>query len=298
MWNIYDHIRLLSRWDRAVGLISSLQIAIHQGDVVLDAGCGSGIISLLAVKNGASKVLGVDCEPIDLAQLLAEENGLSEQVSFIQAELRNLSLPDQLGKIDVITSMIYNNDPRRDELQSSIIFELIKRYLTHQGGRILPDRVRYLAYACDWPAFDIESGMRSIDRDIIEMEGRFKLSFDSVKSLVKEQVDVKFFPVRNMKNGRIGSGNDNLLLSDSVLFCEIDYYQDSFSYPSSFNIDIASVGRMNTIIWVQELWYRDILIFSNESLTYIGNAKEVKQGDRVTILIDDNWRRSNVARLI
>lgn len=297
MWSIFDHIRLLTRWDRAKGLISSIKSAVGQGDLVLDAGCGIGICSFLAVKSGASLVIGVDRDPVDTAKKLAEENTFTERVSFIQSELNNLSLPDYLGKFDVIISMIYNNDPRRDEIQSRTVMDLCRKYLK-PGARVLPDRVRYLAYACDWEAFDIKRNLLGLEHDIREMQEKYELLFNSLKPLISGRADVKFFPVRDLRNGRIGNVNDRLLLSDPAVFSEINYSRGSFSYPSSFKIDIRTTGRMNTILWVQELWYRDILIFSNESLSYIMNAKAVGPGETVTVAIDDEWRKSNIARLI
>jgi SAM-dependent methyltransferase len=296
MWSIYDHIRLLSRWDRAVGLIKSIQDAVRQNDRVLDAGCGLGICSFLAVKSGASQVIGVDRDPVDLAQKLADENSLTQSVSFIQADLRNLSLPEHMNKFDVLISLIYNNDPRRDELQSQIVLELCKKYLK-PASRIVPDRVRYLAYACDWQAFDIKRKLLSLERYIIEMQGRYNLSFESLRSTINEQADGKFFPVRDMGTGRIGTGNQYLLLSGPEVFCEIDYYKDFSSYPSSFRLTISTPGRMNTILWVQELWYRDTLIFSNESVSYIKNAKSVEPGEAVTVICGEEWRKSNIAGL-
>jgi hypothetical protein len=130
------------------------------------------------------------------------------------------------------------------------------------------------------------------------MQGRYQLSFNSLRDRAREQIDTTFFPKRDMRNGKIGSGDDSLLLSDPIMFCEINYYQDSYAYPSHFDIDITSAGRMNTVIWVQELWYGNILVFSNESLSYIKNARQVKPGESVTVAIDGEWRRSNVAKLV
>jgi SAM-dependent methyltransferase len=295
MWSIYDHIRLLSRWDRAVGLTNAINSAVEPGNIVFDVGCGSGICSLLALKNGASKAVGVDLDPVDLAIELIKDNELSEHVLYIQADLKTLILEEYLNKFDVLISMIYNNDPRRDELQSSIILDLKNKYLKPYG-RILPDRVRYLAYACDWPTYDIKKQLLRLDRDIAELQGRYQLAFNSFRSQTKNQVDRQFFPVKNFQNGRI-QGNDKIPLSKPASFCEIDYYNDTFSYPSLFTIEISSSGRLNSIIWIQELWYREILIFSNESLSYIINAREVEPGEKVTVLIDDEWRKSNILKL-
>ncbi|MFW9942193.1 MAG: hypothetical protein ACFFFT_14235 [Candidatus Thorarchaeota archaeon] len=71
----------------------------------------------------------------------------------------------------------------------------------------------------------------------------------------KNQVDIEFFHIRNFQNGRI-EGNEKITLSKQASFCEIDYYKDTFSYPSFFTIEISSPGRLNSIAWIQELWYR------------------------------------------
>ena len=45
---------------------------IKQGDTVIDIGCGSGILSLVAVKSGAEKVIAVDLDP--QCMIATEEN--------------------------------------------------------------------------------------------------------------------------------------------------------------------------------------------------------------------------------
>lgn len=292
MWSIFEHVRLLSRWDRADGLISGIQRAIRKGDLVLDAGCGSGICSLLSIKYGASRVVGVDRDPIDIAEGLAKENGLLHNTKFIQHDLDGLILEEYLCKLDVIVGMIYNNDPRRDEAQSSIALDLRKRYLK-PDGRILPDKVRYLAYACQWPSFELESHLSEMKRNIDEMQGRYGFSFQTLTSRLNKEVDLRYFPRRDPQNGRYAD-NGKVILSTPVVFMNIDYYKDFFVYPDNFLIQISNPGRFNVVVWIQELWYQDILIFSNESLSYVKNVKYVNAGDNLTVSLDNEWRESNI----
>jgi SAM-dependent methyltransferase len=297
MWNVYDHVRLLSRWDRAVGLIKTVISCIKSNDIVLDAGCGSGLLSILAVKQGASKVIAVDSESIDFARELAVENGCGNKIIFIRDSLEDLQLSEYYGKFDVIAAMIYINDPRRDEHQSRIALELRKKYLK-QGGRLFPDRVNYKAFACDYPEFDYINKKLNFDKRLEEFKGRYGVSFDVFKKYAENQIDKKFFPVRSQSNGEIGDSKDHCLLSGPANFIEIDYYRDDFQYPRCFNLEISCPGWLNSVVFVQELWSRDILIFSNESLSYIANPREVKKGEIVSVAIDNRWRNSNVAALV
>lgn len=53
---------------------------LFAGKVVLDVGCGTGILSMFAAKAGAKLVIGVDMSDIiDTAKLIVESNGLSSR---------------------------------------------------------------------------------------------------------------------------------------------------------------------------------------------------------------------------
>ena len=61
---------------------------LFEGKIVMDVGCGTGILSMFAAKAGAKKVIGIDCSNIvDLAKEIVEKNDLSH------GELRVLCEP-------------------------------------------------------------------------------------------------------------------------------------------------------------------------------------------------------------
>ena len=52
---------------------------LFKGKVVLDVGCGTGILSMFAAQAGASKVIGIDCAGIAVqARKIIEANGFSD----------------------------------------------------------------------------------------------------------------------------------------------------------------------------------------------------------------------------
>ncbi len=55
-----------------------LEANVHPGDIVLDYGCGSGILAIAALKLGAAEAFAVDVDPLALqaAQYNAERNGV------------------------------------------------------------------------------------------------------------------------------------------------------------------------------------------------------------------------------
>jgi protein arginine N-methyltransferase 1 len=110
---------------------------VKKGDVVVDLGTGTGILSFFAARAGASKVFAIEASSIiETAEHLARANGFSN-VSFIHSNSREVSLPE---KVDVILqeqmadwidgeNMIVNVTDLRDRLLKP-------------GGRILPNRFR------------------------------------------------------------------------------------------------------------------------------------------------------------
>ncbi|KAJ3076735.1 Protein arginine N-methyltransferase 3 [Podochytrium sp. JEL0797] len=71
--------------------------------IVLDVGCGTGILSMFAAKSGAKHVYAVDNSTIILrAKEIVKKNGLEDKITFIRGEVENITLP--VEKVDVIVS--------------------------------------------------------------------------------------------------------------------------------------------------------------------------------------------------
>ena len=75
---------------------------MRPGDVVLDVGAGSGILSMFAARAGAARVYAVEQTSIAvLAQELVAANRLSDVIEVIQGDVMDIEPP---GRVDVIVS--------------------------------------------------------------------------------------------------------------------------------------------------------------------------------------------------
>ena len=87
--------RLLAEW---------LARQVAGGERVLDIGCGSGVLALVAARLGAAEVVGIDIEPaaVAAAEANARRNGLDGLATFGTAPARAA----ELGLFDVVVANI------------------------------------------------------------------------------------------------------------------------------------------------------------------------------------------------
>ena len=76
---------------------------LFQNKIVLDVGCGTGILSMFAAKAGAAHVYGVDMSGIvESAKKIIATNGLSDKITIIRGKVEDIDLP--VPKVDIIIS--------------------------------------------------------------------------------------------------------------------------------------------------------------------------------------------------
>ena len=76
--------------------------ALFQDKVVIDVGCGTGILSMFAVQAGARKVYALERSDIaDQAEKLIAANGMSDKIEVVRGLAEDLELPEQA---DVLVS--------------------------------------------------------------------------------------------------------------------------------------------------------------------------------------------------
>ncbi|XP_052666939.1 protein arginine N-methyltransferase 3 isoform X2 [Harpia harpyja] len=109
---------------------------IFKDKVVLDVGCGTGILSMFAAKAGAKKVIGVDqSEIVYQAMDIIRLNKLENIVTLVKGRIEEVDLP--LEKVDVIISEWMGYFLLFESMLDSVIYAKDK-YLA-EGGSVYPD---------------------------------------------------------------------------------------------------------------------------------------------------------------
>lgn len=111
---------------------------MFENKVVLDVGCGTGILSMFAAKAGAKLVIAVDMsEIIHKASQIAKENGFDEtRIKFLKGKVEEVKLP--VDKVDVIISEWMGYFLLFESMLDSVLFAR-DRYLSAGDGLVLPN---------------------------------------------------------------------------------------------------------------------------------------------------------------
>ena len=100
MLAIEEQRKLLADRRRLHAFRKAIEEVVQPGDVVLDLGAGTGILGLMAVRAGASRVYAIEeGEIIELAKEIWRANHCQDQVVFLQGRSSELNLPE---KVDVV----------------------------------------------------------------------------------------------------------------------------------------------------------------------------------------------------
>jgi SAM-dependent methyltransferase len=96
------HRSMISDRVRTEAFQRAIDSVVRPGDIVLDVGAGSGILSVFAARAGAARVYAVEQTSIAvLAQELAFANGVAEIIRVIHGDVMDIELPE---RVDVIVS--------------------------------------------------------------------------------------------------------------------------------------------------------------------------------------------------
>jgi protein arginine N-methyltransferase 1 len=110
---------------------------LFKDKVVLDVGCGTGILSMFAARSGAKHVIGVDMSNIiQMARKIVDLNGFSNKITLVQGKMEEVTLP--YPKVDIIISEWMGYFLLYESMLDTVLYARDK-YLV-EGGLIFPDK--------------------------------------------------------------------------------------------------------------------------------------------------------------
>jgi SAM-dependent methyltransferase len=282
--------------ERIVALRLAMSSAIGPSSVVLDAGCGPmGLLAIMAARLGARRVVAVDRDQLEVARALAAENGVADQIEFLQCDLADL--PAGIGNFDVILGMVYDNEPRRDLAQQRLIGALATGS-AHPGTVFIPGTVRYTVAGYDSAHPDPTARTRQDDWE--SAAGRAEAYAGITMAAVRRFPIADHSapaggpsPLYDMLAGRSAAASRRgmTLITSRELFAEINYADPATAaaYPPAVTLTVTAPGQLDTTIWRQDLKAGDLLIRSTTTTHPLAPPRDVQPGDTAILSTDGGW---------
>ncbi|CAE8584590.1 unnamed protein product, partial [Polarella glacialis] len=132
-----DYFAMLNDHDRNRFFWDALESLPVRGRRVLDLGAGTGLLSLMAAKLGASSVLAIE-ESADMAEVVrwsAATNGVGERVSVREGWSTKMTLPED-ERADVIVSETFGVLLLQEDCLNSLVHA--REHLAKPGAAIIP----------------------------------------------------------------------------------------------------------------------------------------------------------------
>lgn len=237
--------------------------------VVLDLGCGTGILSMFSATAGAKKVYALDqSEIIYHAMDIIRENNLQDVIKLVKGRLENTKLDE---KVDIIVSEWMGYFLLFEGMLDSVIYA--RDHFLKPGGLLLPNRCNISLVANG----DVDTHKRLIDywSDV------YGYKMNCMKSEVVREASIDIVTSKN-------------ILSKPCVVKEIDINTcntDVMDFTSEFKLPILKDGSLTSIVGYFDTFFDlpNAIQFSTgphktpthwkQTVFYFRDCKDVKQGE-------------------
>jgi predicted RNA methylase len=246
----------------------AIERTVKPGDVVVDVGTGTGILSFLCLQAGAARVHAIDRSPvIRWAQRLAETNGMADRITFHECDSREAEIGE---RADVIISELIGHMAFEEGMIESIS-DAISRFLKREGSLIPQSVALFAAPVCEREIYktciDGWKAAYGIDYKVMRDEA-IKTSY--VTDIAECDLFAKHQAIFAVDFER----NANVELQAERSF---EIYRDGYINGIAFWFDsvLADVVRLSSGPWSKTHW--------KQCFTPLTCPEKVNAGDRLNV---------------
>ncbi|KAF7287877.1 hypothetical protein GWI33_000225 [Rhynchophorus ferrugineus] len=261
---------------------------LFQDKVVLDVGCGTGILSMFCAKAGAKSVIGIDqSEVVYKAMDIVRDNNLQNKIQLIKGQLEKTNLP--VEKVDIIVSEWMGYFLLFEGMLDSVIFARDK--FLNKDGLLFPnkctislvgisDQSRYNSLIDFWDSV-YGFSMKCMKSEILQEASVEVIPKDKVLTNAEVVTDIDLM---TCTTNTCNFQKDFVLTAvrDGVLTAVAGYFDTIFDLPNK--VEFSTGPHAEKTHWQQTVFYlKDIL--------------ELKEGQSINCSITCSRLKKNIRGL-
>jgi len=123
---------------------------LFENKIILDVGCGTGILSMFAVQAGAKHVYAVDCSSIiNSAKRIVNDNNMSDKITLLQGKMEEIELPIPTQSVDIIISEWMGYFLLYESMLNTVLYARDKWLKPNGEGIVFPDKAVMYLCGCE-----------------------------------------------------------------------------------------------------------------------------------------------------
>lgn len=242
--------------------------------IVLDIGCGTGILSIFAARAGAKHVYAVDNAEVALfAREIVKKNGFEDKITVFKGKMEEIQFPFGEGEVDIIISEWMGYYLLYESMLDCVLWARDK-YLNKKTGKMLPDRAQIYVAAIE-------------DSEYMHEKKSF---WDNVYG-----VDMSIMATSVFKDPMVDTVPTNAIMSDYCCILDIDLVkmkQEEVNFSSFYSIKMNYTDRVHALVTWFDTTFSDLtrpvcLTTSpfkkythwKQSVFYLDKPLDVRKGD-------------------
>jgi protein arginine N-methyltransferase 1 len=275
---------------------------LFKDKVVLDVGCGTGILCMFAAQAGAKQVIGIDCSEIIVhARQIVKDNRFDNVITLIKGKVEEVELP--VEKVDIIISEWMGYFLLYESMLDTVLFARDKWLAP--GGLIFPDKATLYLTAIEDADYKEEkmnfwNNVYGFDMSCIKAVAMREPLVDVVEPhmILSNAVPILTVDITKVQKSDLSFSAPFRLKAERNDFCHalVAYFDIEFSKCHK-PIRFSTGPRARYTHWKQTVFYlEDVLsIRQNEVITGTLSCKPNQKNPRdLDITIDYDFVGSNM----
>lgn len=291
------HVSMLNDTRRTHAFLNAIGEVVHEGDIVVDIGTGTGVLAVGAALAGAKHVYAIEAGRIGSdARALFKSNGLGDRITLVDGWSSRVSLPEVA---DVLVTETIGNDPLGERVLESV--RDARQRLLKPHARIIPNRVRIFVQPVTIPAEELNK--RSFSREVTEeWRSWYDIDFSALVGVnshfsyfkptvprdwirFSEAVEVVDFDLSAFGSLKVEGNGEFVARQSGELNGLLVFFELQMTPTTSLSVDPNSVDEHSS--WGHPVWV-------------LGDPIEVTEGDRFSVSYTyHSWpyRRLSISRM-